>query len=134
MFLVHYGPKKLVPIFLSIIWKLIRNSFTISLNELDPGELPTSLTTRITWFSSLLHKVLRKKSRDASRRNEGLIHAKVCERVFFNKLVGWNSSTELRITFFKDNFQGFWLNEHLPMATSRSCKNCLKSTGESFLS
>ena len=44
---------------------------------------------------------------------------------FFNKLASWNPSTELRITFFKDNFQGFWLRKHLLMATSRSRTKCL---------
>ena len=43
---------------------------------------------------------------------------------FFNKPASWNPSTELRITFFKDNFQGFWLSKHLLMATSRSCTKC----------
>ena len=44
---------------------------------------------------------------------------------FFNKLASWNPSTELRITFFKDNFQRFWLSKHLLMATFRSCTKCL---------
>ena len=97
----------------------------------EQQEWPMSLThkndarvwpTRITRFSSLLHKLLSQRIVE--------LFLTVCG----NGIPGWNSSNELRITFFKDNFQGFWLNEHLPMATFRSCIKCLKSTSQSFLS
>ena len=52
------------------------------------------------------------------------------KRFFLCKFAGWNLATLLRINFFTNNFQGFWLNEHLPMATSRSCTKYLKSTCE----
>ena len=42
------------------------------------------------------------------------------------KLAGWHLPKLLRINFFIDNFQGFWLNEHILIATSRSYKKCLK--------
>ena len=35
---------------------------------------------------------------------------------FFGKLAGWHLVTSQRINLFTDNFQGFWLNEHLAMA------------------
>ena len=54
----------------------------------------------------------------------------MCKRVFFRKLAGQHPATSLRINFFTDNFQGFRLNEHRPMAISRSCAKCLKSTCE----
>ena len=54
----------------------------------------------------------------------------MCKRVFFCKLAGQHPATSLRINFFTDNFQGFRLNEHRPMAISRSCAKCLKSTCE----
>ena len=47
---------------------------------------------------------------------------------FFCKFIGWNLAILLRINFFTDNFQGFWLKEHLSMATSRFCTKCLKRT------
>ena len=49
----------------------------------------------------------------------------VCERVFFSKFSGWQLATSLRINIFTDNFQKFWLNEHLPMVTSRFYTKCL---------
>ena len=48
----------------------------------------------------------------------------------FCKLAGWHLVTSQRINLFIDNFQGFWLIEHLPMASSGSYTNNFKSTCE----
>ena len=55
----------------------------------------------------------------------------MCKRVFFFcKLEGWHHAESLWIEFFTDNFQGFGLNDNIPMATSRNCAKCLKNTCE----
>ena len=55
----------------------------------------------------------------------------MCKRIFFFcKLAGWHLADSLRIDFFTDNFQGFGLNDNIPMATSRNCAKCLKNTCE----
>ena len=37
---------------------------------------------------------------------------------FFRKLADWHLTSSLRINFFTNNIQGFWLNEHLPVASN----------------
>ena len=49
---------------------------------------------------------------------------------FFHKLAILHLATWLRINSFTCNFQGFYVNEHLRMSTSRFGINCLKSTCE----
>ena len=49
-----------------------------------------------------------------------------CVKKFvFLKLAGLHLATSLT-----NNFPGFWLNKHLPMATSSSYTKCLKGTCE----
>ena len=54
-------------------------------------------------------------------------------KTFFSKLSGWHLATSQQINFFTDSFQGFWLNEHIPMAVSCFYTKCLKSTCEIVL-
>ena len=49
---------------------------------------------------------------------------------FLVNFAGRHLATSLRINFFADNFHGFWLNEHFPMATSCSYTRCLKNPCE----
>ena len=52
---------------------------------------------------------------------------------FFHKLAGWYLATSLQINFFTYNFQQFYVNKRLQMATFPFHIKCLKSTCEIFL-
>ena len=84
----------------------------------------TLLFVSISWkkeylhdFKASLEEVIVMLS-EGNEGNEGKIHKGVCLK-------------ECRyVNFFTGNLQGFWLKEHIRMATSRSYTTCLKGTCE----
>ena len=65
---------------------------------------------------------------DAFWENKGKIYNGVCvKEVFFRS---WHIATSLRMNFFTNNFQEFWLNKLLPLVTTRSFTKYLKSTSQ----
>ena len=72
----------------------------------------------ISWKKECLHSFktsLEEVTMMCSEKMKAKYLKKVCVKVCVKGLADWPLTTSLRINFFMDSFQGFWLNEHLPM-------------------